>query len=153
MFVAKEFYITTGYGIDEYEISSFDKALVASGLGDYNIVRVSSIIPPNTKQTTDINYKKGSVLFTAYSKNSTNKKELIASAVVAAIPKESNKIGVIMEYSCKSNKQIAIDTAKQLAVDAMRRRGIDKYNIIAKGIDAQGEDGIITTTFAAIALL
>lgn len=153
MFVAKEFYITVGYGIDEHEIASFDKALVTSGLGDYNLVRVSSIIPPNAKQTTCVNYKKGSVLFTAYSRNSTNKNELIASAIVAAIPKESNKIGVIMEYSCKNNKQIAVNTAKQLAEDAMSRRGIDKYNIIAKGIDAQGKDGIITTTFAAIALL
>lgn len=153
MFIAKEFFTAVGYGADKYEIASFDKALVAAGLGDYNLVRVSSIIPPNAKQTTCVNYKKGSVLFTAYSRNSTNKEEQIASAVVAAIPEKSDAVGVIMEYSCIGNRQIAISIAKKLAIDALHRRGIDRYSIVADGVDALGKEGIITTTFAAIALL
>ncbi len=153
MFVANNFCIVTGYGVDEHDIASFDKALIMAGAGDYNLVKVSSIVPPNAKQVLDIKYPKGSVLYTAYSTTSTRSSELISSAIAAAIPLNSDQVGVIMEYSCVGDKKHAIDTAKKLASEALLRRNISEYNVIASGIEAQGTEGVATTTFAAIILM
>ncbi len=153
MFVAKKYCITVGSGVDEYDIASFDKALVVSGLGNYNLVRVSSIVPPNAERVNSVDYPIGSVVYTAYAMKTTKSDELIASAIAAAIPYDENKNGVIMEYSCIGNKLQAINIAKKLAADALQRRGISEYNIVADGIDAKGENGLSTTTFAAIALM
>lgn len=153
MFLASRFCTVSGIGRDEYDIASFDKALVESGLGDYNLVRVSSIIPPAAKYVTNIDYPKGSVLFTAYAKNSTKLEQMIASAVVAAIPHDIENVGVIMEYSCNGTKDQATSIATSLAVDALNRRGINKYDLFVKSVEAQGKHGLITTTFAAIALM
>lgn len=153
MFVATKYYLTSGIGVDKYDIASFDKALVMAGLADYNLVKVSSIIPPNSKQYMFVDYPKGSILYTAYSTKSTQEDIQIASAIVAAIPKDKELPGVIMEYSCVGKKDKAIDTAKELAIEAIQRRGVDKYDIIANGIDAQGKNGLVTTTLCAIALM
>lgn len=153
MFVAKNFYIGTGYGKDLFEIASFDKALLMAGLSDYNLVRVSSIVPPKAEQQMSFDYPKGSVLFTAYSKNTTTREELISSAVAVGIPKNKNEIGVIMEYSCLGNKEESVSIAKKLVAEALLRRGINDFDIIANGVDAKGKKGQYTTTFAAVALL
>ena len=153
MFVAKEFYLASGYGVDEYKIASFDKALVMAGLHNYNLVRVSSIIPPSAIQSQQINYPSGSILFTAYATYSTNRDEQIASSIVAAIPKQKNCAGVIMEYSCVGEKKQAIHIARKLAIDALQRRGISEYDLVEDGIDAKGKTGYFTTTFCAIALM
>lgn len=153
MFVAKEFCIVTGYGVDEHDITSFDKALIMAGVGDYNLVKVSSIIPPNAKQVIDIKYPKGSVLYTAYANKTTRNDEVISSAIAAAIPINSEQVGVIMEYSCVGNKQQAIDKAKKLAIEALQRRNTSEYNVFASGIEVQGIKGVATTTFAAITLM
>ena len=153
MFVAKKYFVTSGVGVDEYEVASFDKALHMAGLGDYNLVRVSSIIPPNAKLCTHVDYPRGSVIFSAFSQNITACNELIASAVVAAIPKSRNKVGVIMEYSCVGNKDQAITIASKLAIEALERRGSMEFDLVVNGIDAQGKEGVFTTTFSAIVLM
>lgn len=151
--MAEKYFVTSGVGVDKYEIASFDKSLYMAGLGDYNLVRVSSIIPPGAKPCTHVDYPKGSIIFAAFSKNSTACNEPIASAVVAAIPKDRNKVGVIMEYSCIGDKNQAITTASKLAIEALERRGSTEYDLVVNGIDAQGRDGIFTTTLSAIVLI
>lgn len=153
MFLAKKYYLTTGVGVDEYEIASFDKALMDAGLSEYNLVKVSSIIPPFAKQCMFVDSTPGSILFTAYSQIATKKDEIIASAIVAAIPNENNYTGVIMEYSCLGSKEKALGVARQLAADAMYRRKVNDYRMIDKCIEATGTSGLTTTTFCAIALM
>lgn len=153
LFLAKKFCLVSGSGIDKYEITSFDKSLIMAGVGNYNLVRVSSIIPPNAFPTTTIDIPYGSVLYTAYSVNITQKEELISSAVVVAVPLKSNDIGVIIEYSCRGNKNIALKKATELAEDAMQRRGINDFKLFFNGIEIQGKSGFYSTTFAAVALL
>ena len=46
----KHFYIASGVGRDMYELVSFDNALINAGLSNYNLLRVSSILPTGCKQ-------------------------------------------------------------------------------------------------------
>lgn len=143
----------SGLGIDEDELTSFDKSLIMAGVGNYNLVRVSSIIPPSASPTTIIDIPYGSVLYTAFSVNTTSKEELISSAVVAAVPLNSKDVGVIMEYSGRGNKRSILKKATELAERAMQRRGVKDYKLFFDGIEVQGKKGFYSTTFAAVALL
>ena len=58
-----------------------------------------------------------------------------------------------MEYSCKGDKEQAILTARKLVLEALERRKIELYRLEEIGVDALGEDGVVTTTLAAIALM
>ena len=48
-FVAKKIFLTKGVGKHRERLSSFELALRSAGIAACNIVRVSSIFPPNCK--------------------------------------------------------------------------------------------------------
>lgn len=146
------FCLVAGSGTDDYMISSFDSALLDAGVGNYNLVRVSSILPPNCTQEKEISLADGSVLFTAYATLTTQTKELIASAIAVAIPSDIRQHGVIMEYSDRTSKENAIEIVKELAGKAMIKRHIAVKTILSTGIEIQGEDKVFSTTFAGISM-
>lgn len=144
--------LVSGVGVGEYAISSFDSALLDAGIGDYNLVRVSSILPPNSQQCQKISRSPGSILFTAYASLTTKDASKIASAVAIAIPEKSTECGVIMEYSDTIEKTVAIKIVEHLAEDAMHRRGIPSKMIVSAGVDVFADGTMFFTTFAGIGM-
>src|SRR5579872_6552140 len=53
-FVAKKIFLTKGVGKHRERLSSFELALRSAGIAACNIVRVSSIFPPNCKLISDL---------------------------------------------------------------------------------------------------
>lgn len=45
--------IRSSVGVGSTDLSSFDDALIRCGIGNYNIIRLSSVIPPNSKITVE----------------------------------------------------------------------------------------------------
>lgn len=146
------FCLVVGSGTDSHAISSFDSALLDAGVGNYNLVRVSSILPPNCSQVNGVLLPSGSVLFTAYATLTTHVDELIASAIAVAIPRTTEQCGVIMEYSGRTSKENAVKIVKELAEDAMRKRCIAVDTILSSGIEMQGKETVSSTTFAGISM-
>src|SRR5260370_16079124 len=74
-FVAKKIFLTKGVGKHPERLSSFEVALPNAGIAACNIVRVSSIFPPNCKLISRSeglkHIKPGQVAFTVISENST----------------------------------------------------------------------------------
>jgi arginine decarboxylase len=46
----KLFFLVSGVGYGSTELTSFDAALLDAGIGDFNLVRMSSIMPPGFSQ-------------------------------------------------------------------------------------------------------
>src|SRR6202035_1117649 len=87
-FVAKKIYLTKGVGKHRERLSSFELALRSAGIAACNIVRVSSIFPPNCKLISRAeglkHLKPGQVAFTVISENSTREAHrLIAAGMLA----------------------------------------------------------------------
>lgn len=148
----KRYCLIAGIGMGEYAISSFDSALLDAGVGNYNLVRVSSILPPDCQKSEIISNSPGSVLFTAYATLTTQEVTKIASAVAVAIPEETTECGVIMEYSDNTDKETVIKIVEYLAEDAMHRRGISCKQVVSIGIDTIADGTKFFTTFAGIGL-
>lgn len=117
----KKYCLVAGRGNGQYEIGSFDAVLVDDGVGEYNLVRVSSILPPYCEESSVFGSASGSILFIAYASLTVKEAVKIASAVAVAIPETPENHGVIMEYSDYVDKDIVIKTAKHLAKDTMKK--------------------------------
>ncbi len=148
-----KYLLCSGVGKGSFPLTSFDNALYNSGIANYNLVKVSSILPVKMELNTSVDIVEGSVLFTAYSTKTTIKRnEIISAAVAVGIPKDTEKVGVIMEFSGSCNKQEAETKITSMVKEAMSLRNYEIKEIICQAIEAKGSDKNYTTVFAALAM-
>lgn len=145
------FCIKVGVGNGETELLAFDGALIAAGISHYNLVRVSSIIPPGAVLVEEIDLPPGSLLPIAYASLTANQKGLVISAAVAAgIPVSPDDVGVIMEFSGRVPLEEAEDQVRFMAERALSSRGIRIKDILVRGVSAEVSG--TTSVFAGVAL-
>lgn len=149
----KRYCLVSGIGKDICEIGSFDSALLDAGIGNYNLVKISSILPPESQVADAISAADGSILYTAYIAETTAGCEQIAAAVAVAIPENRHSCGVIIKYSLKGSKNEAEKKASWLAEKAMQKRGIPITRIESIGAEVTGGDACYSTAFAGLVLL
>lgn len=150
----KYFFLCSGRGSGTSELTSFDNALLHSGIANYNVVKVSSILPANAIQKNKIDIAEGNILFTAYASKSTSKRgEIVSAAIAVGIPKCSDQIGVIMEFSDFCSKSVAEDKVKAMVVEAMNFRNYEISEILFSSAEAISDDGkTYVTAFAGLAM-
>lgn len=101
--VPTKIFFTKGVGVHKEYLTSFELALKDAGISAYNIVPVSSILPPGCKRISREEglklLKPGQILFCVMSRNATNEpNRLIAAAIGAAIPADPNQYGYLSEH-------------------------------------------------------
>ena len=119
--VPKRVFFTKGAGKHKHKLQSFELALRDAGIERYNIVNVSSIIPPNCQIITPAKgidqLKVGQITHCVMSRNDTQEpNRLIGAGIGIAIPKEKNSYGYISEHHSygDANKKLG-DHAEDLA--------------------------------------
>jgi arginine decarboxylase len=123
--VPKEIFLTKGVGRHKEKLGSFEEALRNAGIAQYNLVKVSSIFPPNckliSKQAGLKKLKEGQILFCVLSDNSTNEpNRLMAASTGLALPADTSRHGYISEHhSFGQTDEIAGDYAEDLAADML----------------------------------
>lgn len=138
----KYYKISSGSGKAEQALVAFDSALIHAGISNYNLVRVSSILPPGAEEKTEIELSEGSLLPTAYGTITSDiSGDRIASAVAIGFPSDESKVGVIMEFEGHCSKEQAEATVRQMTIEAMRNHGIEMKQIIVSGVDTVVEYG------------
>lgn len=119
--IPKYFFLTKGVGKHKEYLQSFELALRSAGIQHFNIVNVSSIIPPDCKLISREQglkmIKPGEITFAVLAKNSTNEPHrLIATSIGVAIPSGKNNYGYLSEhYSFGQTDEVAGDYAEDLA--------------------------------------
>jgi arginine decarboxylase len=115
-------FLTKGKGIDREKLISFEVALRNAGIAHLNLVRVSSILPPECEIISDKEeaiklLRPGQITFAVMSDNSTNEpNRLIAASVGLARPTEGNHYGYLSEHhSCGETARKAGEYAEDLA--------------------------------------
>jgi len=151
--IATRYYLTCGIGVAEKELAAFDCSLIDAHVGDFNHVKVSSVLPEKCKRKDCVQLEKGSIVHTAYANLVSNQENVVLSACVAVgIPQREGCIGMIMEYSgtCSVNEaeQIAIDLVK----DAMGQRNIEIREILTAPISAKVPSGCYLSVFSALVM-
>lgn len=119
--VPRTCFLTNGKGVHKEKLTSFELALRDAGIAPLNLVRVSSIFPPNCKIVSRQEGKKflrpGEIAFAVMSESASNEPHrLIAASVGLAIPRDRSIFGYLSEHhSYGETEKQAADYAEDLA--------------------------------------
>lgn len=115
---------TAGCAEGGTELNAFDNALLAAGIGNVNLVKVSSIVPPDVDIVTLPQIRPGALVPAAYAaETSTTPGERITAAVGYALPEDRTKPGVIMEYHDRTDRGTAERAIRAMLAEAFAVRG------------------------------
>ncbi|MBI1246235.1 arginine decarboxylase, pyruvoyl-dependent [bacterium] len=119
--VPSKVFLTNGVGVHREQLQSFELALRDAGLGCYNLVPVSSILPPGCKIITraegERELRAGQILFTVIArKESKEPHRMLAASVGLATPRNPLAYGYLSEHqSFGQSGKDAGDYAEDLA--------------------------------------
>lgn len=125
LLVPKKIFFTKGVGTHKAELRSFELALRDAGIEKCNLVRVSSIFPPEAKVVSRNEGLKelhpGMITFAVMSRSSANEPHrLIAASIGCAVPADPHAHGYLSEHhSFGQNEKVAGDMAEDLAVEML----------------------------------
>lgn len=127
--VPTKIFFTKGVGVHKERLASFEAALRDAGIEKYNLVYVSSILPPSckivTKDEAFINIKPGQIIFVVMARSETNEpNRLVSASIGAAIPSDPNHYGYLSEHhahgeTAKKSGEYAEDIAATMLATTM----------------------------------
>jgi len=123
MYRPRFYKVVSGIGEADFALLSFDNALRQAGIGDFNLVKVSSILPPSCEYRELLPICQGGILYAAYSTITVSGNDIGKTGVAVAIPMSDAESGVIFEYSSLNDESDAGNMALQMCEVAMKNRG------------------------------
>jgi len=147
------FCLVRGASEGQTTLNAFDNALLYAGVGDTNLLRLSSILPPAAVQVDvkEMQFPKGGFIPLAYAHiDSTTAGRFISAAVAVGIPENEAEPGVIMEFEDHSKLENVESTARQMVANAFESRNRALKEIRSIGISHNV--GQCASVFAAAVL-
>jgi len=147
------FCLVKGAAEGNTRLNAFDNALLEAGVGDTNLMRMSSILPPSAMEVSvgQLNLPKGGLIPLAYATiDGVTPGRLISSAVAVGIPEDPQEPGVIMEFEDHASLDTVETIVQKMVEDAFEYRKRKLKEIKSIGI----EHKVVRTgaTFAAAVL-
>lgn len=122
--VPTQYYFARGCAEGFTELNAFDGALLNAGIGNTNLVRMSSILPPHCVEVPPVKLPQGSLVPVAYSSIASSEPGVIITAAVAvAYPEDEDHCGLIMEYHDFGRKDDVEEKVRRMALEGMEFRG------------------------------
>lgn len=149
--VARHYALVCGHGDAQTQLNSFDRALLAAGIGHFNIVKVTSILPPGAQTGNFEGLPSGGIVFAALGSNSSDRNDdLISAAVAVGIPDDPHMAGVIMEGGFSKPAAEAEEAVRDMAHAALNDRSLAVKTIESVSIEWRVQR--VGTVIAAVLL-
>lgn len=148
-----KFFLVSGSAEGFSLLNAFDGALLASGVGDTNLVKMSSILPPHCEELRPppVPMPQGALVPVAYASLTGDVPgEIISSAVAIGIPQDADRAGLIMEYSARAEESVVVEKVKKMVEKGMETRNRAIKEI--KSISASCRVASIGAVFAGVVL-
>lgn len=119
--------VSEGVGTGPTELSAFDQALVKAGVANYNIIYLSSVLPPGS----DVSFTKkpknpggawGDRLYVVMAQKRTSQRNQEAWAGIGWIQDPETKQGLLVEHEGHSEAEVKADIEHSLKALAENRR-------------------------------
>ncbi len=123
--IPKKIFFTKGVGRHREKLTSFEAALRDAGIAPFNIVRVSSILPPEAKILPKAKglqlLSPGEIVYAVMAESSTNEPHrLIAASIGVAVPRDRTHYGYLSEYHSFGETELrAGDKAEDMAAQML----------------------------------
>lgn len=143
---------TAGQAEGSTPLNAFDNALLAAGIGNINLLKVSSIIPPDVSIVDLPKIKPGALIPTAYAAITSDVPgQTVTAAVGYALPDDPAKPGVIMEFHDITTREVAERAIRGMLDEAFRVRGETIREMKVLAVEHRVER--VGCALAAVALL
>ena len=131
--------IVSGKDEGPTKLNAFDNALSDAGIGDVNLIKVSSMLAGNTQITDLPGLKAGSMINCVLSEiTSDNPGDVITAVIAVAIGEE---LGCVVETTgLNKNENDLIDEAKFMVTYMMEKRKVEIKQLIVKKATATVEN-------------
>jgi len=131
-----QYFLVSGASDGFTPLNAFDGALLQAGIGNTNIVKMSSIVPPRCQLIAPVPLPPGALVPTAYAALTSDVPgEIISAGVAVALPEDENQNGLIMEYSAKGERRKIEETVRNMAIEGMKLRGWQIKELKSIGIE------------------
>lgn len=122
--VPTKYYFAYGCAEGYTLLNAFDSALINAGVGNTNLVKMSSILPPRCEKVPPVRLPQGALVPAVYSSVESDRPgEIITAAVAVAYPKDEDHCGLIMEYHEAAPRDEVEVKVRRMAEEGMRFRG------------------------------
>lgn len=118
--------VNAGLGTGPTELSAFDQALVNAGVANFNLIYLSSVLPPSSEvHVIDGQHKPkgtwGDRLYVVMAQQRTSTVGAEAWAGIGWIQDEETKQGLLVEHEGHSEEQVRSDIERSLEALALNR--------------------------------
>lgn len=132
--IPKKYFLTCGSAEGETELTAFDGALLKAGIGNVNLIKVSSILPPKAEYLPNLELPFGALVPTAYGAIISEKPgEIIAAAIAVGI--SADTFGIIMELSGKLTKKEAEVRIEKMVKESFEMRKMKLVDIKISAVE------------------
>jgi arginine decarboxylase len=136
--VHKNYFVCAGSADAKMPLNAFDHALLAAGIGDVNLVRLSSILPPSCQVVEPFQLPYGALVPVAYADMvSSEPGQWVSAAVAIAIPLDPTLPGLIMEHHGVGRLEEIEATVREMAVTGFQHRNREIKEIVSIGAEHQ----------------
>jgi arginine decarboxylase len=155
--IPKTLILTAGSSSGKSELTAFDNALLDAGIGNLNLLKVTSVLPPGAKvfllEECKFALPKGAMIPTVYTRiiNETDG-ILISSAIGVGIPDNNKNNGMIFEASITGSKEKAEISVCRMIEEAFESRGYILKDSIVVSSEIEISKNISCTLAAALLL-
>lgn len=119
---ATRYFLTSGKGEGTTTLNAFDAALLDAGIGDTNLVRLSSILPPSCVEIDPIQLPKGALVPLAYGQmTSSGPGAVISASVAVGVPEDPDAAGLIMECARIGEASECEKSVRQMVIEGMEK--------------------------------
>lgn len=153
--------LTAGFGFGSTPLRAFDAALLDACIGDFNLVRVSSIVPVGAEvcymedggKEYIAQLIKGTIVPVVYSMTASDKAGVtVAAALAVGIPQDRRRNGVIFEAGVVGDKRTAEEQTRRMAEEALLARGYGPFEIMVVSTQTVIDHGAGCAISAAVLL-
>lgn len=143
-------WLTNGHAEGETRLNAFDNALIAAGIGHWNLVKVTSVAPQAASLVPGpLEIEAGSVVPAVLASCQSDRAgELITSCI--GIGLGANSHGMIMEHSGAGSPEHAEAVVRQMLHESFLRRGLELEEVIIRSVSHTVEQ--IGASVAAVVL-
>ncbi len=130
------YFIVSGHSEGFSALNAFDQSLLEAGVGDTNLVRMSSILPPSCQRIEPVALPYGALVPVAYADMvSSNPGEYVAAAVAIGVPVDPALPGLIMEHHAVGRLSDVEAQVREMAVQGMNYRNREIREVVSIGAE------------------
>lgn len=136
--VPSKFTLVAGRGEGHTPLNAFDAALYDAGIGNLNLLKVSSILPPAAQYFPRLEIPPGSLVPTAYGFLTSFEKGAVISAAIG-VGVSPDTYGVIMEFEGFCSKEEAEHRVRSMVVEGFRMRSLSLKDVFILAVEHRVE--------------